>query len=127
MLNGLVYVTGLAMGGEWRSLLPRRTDLRDALKMFRYYTGVPLCQTHTPNLTAPALQHQIQRTSARRLFFRSGRRAPSGLHGLGDSQTHAALLVDCDLRRLWQGPHLALLAAVGFYSLCRTPCDSGSC
>ena len=41
MLNGLVYVAGLVMGGGWRSLLPRRTDLRDAVKMFRYYTGLP--------------------------------------------------------------------------------------
>lgn len=41
MLNGLVYVAGLIMGGGWRSLLPRRTDLRDAVKMFRYYTGLP--------------------------------------------------------------------------------------
>jgi thiosulfate reductase cytochrome b subunit len=44
MLNGLVYVIGLAMGGGWRSLLPRRTDLRDALKMFRYYMGLPLAK-----------------------------------------------------------------------------------
>jgi len=42
MLNGLVFVMGLAMGGAWRSLLPRRTDLREALKMVRYYTGLPL-------------------------------------------------------------------------------------
>jgi len=44
MLNGLVFVIGLAMGGGWRSLLPRRTDLRDALGMFRYYLGVPLAK-----------------------------------------------------------------------------------
>lgn len=42
MLNALVFVIGFAMGGGWRSLLPRRTDLRDALKMFRYYTRLPL-------------------------------------------------------------------------------------
>jgi thiosulfate reductase cytochrome b subunit len=46
-LNGFVFITGLVMGGGWRSLLPRRTDLRDALKMFRYYLGVPLAKlTH---------------------------------------------------------------------------------
>jgi thiosulfate reductase cytochrome b subunit len=44
MLNGIVFVIGLAMGGGWRSLLPRRTDLRDALKMVRYYLGVPLAK-----------------------------------------------------------------------------------
>ena len=44
MLNGLVYVLGLVMGGGWRSLLPRRTDLRDAIKMYRYYLGFPLAK-----------------------------------------------------------------------------------
>jgi thiosulfate reductase cytochrome b subunit len=44
MLNGTVYVTGLVMGGGWRSLLPRRTDLIDALKMFRYYLGFPFAK-----------------------------------------------------------------------------------
>jgi thiosulfate reductase cytochrome b subunit len=44
MLNGTVYVAGLLMGGGWRSLLPRRTDLVDALKMFRYYLGVPIAK-----------------------------------------------------------------------------------
>ena len=44
MLNGLVFVIGLAMGGGWRSLLPRRTDLRDALKMFRYYIVLPVAR-----------------------------------------------------------------------------------
>ena len=44
MLNGLVFVTGSAMGGGWRALLPRLTDLRDARKMFRYYTGLPVAK-----------------------------------------------------------------------------------
>src|SRR5258708_20447251 len=41
MLNGMVYLAGLVMGGGWRSLLPRRTDLFDALRMFRHYLCVP--------------------------------------------------------------------------------------
>jgi thiosulfate reductase cytochrome b subunit len=44
MLNGLVFVTGLVLGGEWRSLLPRPTDLRDATKVFFYYLGVPIAK-----------------------------------------------------------------------------------
>ena len=44
MLNGLVFVIGLATGGSWRALLPRRTDLRDALKMVRYYTVLPFAK-----------------------------------------------------------------------------------
>jgi thiosulfate reductase cytochrome b subunit len=44
MLNGMVYVAGLLMGGGWRSLLPRRPDLVDALRMFRYYVVFPLAK-----------------------------------------------------------------------------------
>jgi thiosulfate reductase cytochrome b subunit len=44
MLNGVVYLAGLAMGAGWRSLLPRRTDLFDGLKMFRYCVGVPFAK-----------------------------------------------------------------------------------
>ena len=44
MLNGMVYVAGLISGGGWRSLLPRRTDLLDALRMVRYYFGLPFAR-----------------------------------------------------------------------------------
>jgi len=44
MLNGAVYVAGLVLGGGWRSLLPRQTDVLDALKMFRYYIGFPFAK-----------------------------------------------------------------------------------
>jgi thiosulfate reductase cytochrome b subunit len=44
MLNGMAYVAGLIVGNGWRSLLPRRTDLADALKMLRYYLGVPIAK-----------------------------------------------------------------------------------
>ena len=44
MLNGLVFVLGSAMGGGWRSLLPRRTDLHDATRVFCYYLGVPFAK-----------------------------------------------------------------------------------
>jgi len=44
MLNGAVYVAGLIAGGGWRELLPRLTDLPDALRMFRYYIGFPLAK-----------------------------------------------------------------------------------
>jgi thiosulfate reductase cytochrome b subunit len=44
MLNGLVYLMGSVIGGGWRSLLPRRTDLRDAIKMFLYYRGIPIAK-----------------------------------------------------------------------------------
>src|SRR5260370_6023639 len=44
MLSGMAYLAGLVMGGGWRSLLPRRTDLFDAFKMLRYYLGLPFAQ-----------------------------------------------------------------------------------
>jgi len=44
MVNGAVYVTGLFAGGGWRGLLPRRTDVLDAFRMFRYYIGLPLAK-----------------------------------------------------------------------------------
>jgi hypothetical protein len=44
MLNGAVYIAGLVAGGGWRALLPRKTDLFDALRMFRYYVGFPLAK-----------------------------------------------------------------------------------
>ena len=54
MLNGMVYVVGLVLGGGWRSLLPRTTDLVDALRMLRYYLGVPFAKlTHSEWLHPP--------------------------------------------------------------------------
>ena len=44
MLNGMVYVAGLVIGGGWCSLLPRRTDVLDALRMLRYYLGFPFAK-----------------------------------------------------------------------------------
>ena len=44
MLNGVMYVVGLVMGGGWRSLLPRGTDLVDAFEMLRYYFGFPFAK-----------------------------------------------------------------------------------
>jgi thiosulfate reductase cytochrome b subunit len=41
MLNGLVYLAGLLLGGEWRSLLRRAGDVRGSLKMAGYYLGTP--------------------------------------------------------------------------------------
>jgi hypothetical protein len=40
MLNGALYAIGLAAGGGWRALLPRRTDVSEALAMIRFYLGV---------------------------------------------------------------------------------------
>jgi thiosulfate reductase cytochrome b subunit len=44
MVNGLVYLTGLIIGGGWRSLLPRRSDLSDIPRMVRYYISFPFAK-----------------------------------------------------------------------------------
>src|SRR5260370_42465896 len=44
MLNGAVYVVGSIAGGGWRGLLPRRTYVLDALRILRYYLGLPLAK-----------------------------------------------------------------------------------
>ena len=55
MLNGLVYLAGLILGGGWRSLLPR--DARGVLQVTRYYLGLPYAilarrrQTHPDSRT----------------------------------------------------------------------------
>jgi len=40
MLNGALYLIGLVAGGGWRALLPRRSDLAEAVAMIRFYLGV---------------------------------------------------------------------------------------
>jgi len=40
MLNGALYALGLVVGGGWRALLPRPSDIGGALDMLRYYLGV---------------------------------------------------------------------------------------
>ena len=78
MLNGTAYVAGLVMGGGWRALLPRRTDLFDALTMLRYYLGVPFAKlTHREwlhprfNIKYNALQRAAYFSVPVAGFFRS--------------------------------------------------------
>ncbi len=49
MANGALYLVGLIAGGGWRALLPRGSDLRDALAMVRFYLGViPMAALRRP-------------------------------------------------------------------------------
>ena len=49
MINGTLYVIGLIAGGGWRALLPRPSDVGDALAMMRYYAGVvPMALLRNP-------------------------------------------------------------------------------
>jgi len=52
MANGLLYLLGLALGGGYRSLLPRLSDARGSLAMMRYYAGLlpaKLLRRHWPH------------------------------------------------------------------------------
>ena len=44
MLNGLLYLIGLRLGGGYKALLPRRGDLQGALRMQFYYIGLPFAK-----------------------------------------------------------------------------------
>ena len=49
MANGALYAIGLFAGGGFRALLPRTSDLPDALAMIRYYAGlVPMAIRRRP-------------------------------------------------------------------------------
>ena len=46
VLNGLVYLSFIYLHGEWRDLVPRRGDLRDALAMIKFYLFVSKTHPH---------------------------------------------------------------------------------
>jgi thiosulfate reductase cytochrome b subunit len=49
MANGIFYLIGLGLGGGYKSLLPRKSDIGGAFQMIRYYLGLPLAKlTHKP-------------------------------------------------------------------------------
>jgi thiosulfate reductase cytochrome b subunit len=53
MLNGLVYLAGVLLGGEWRSLLPRLSDIRGVPRMAGYYLGAPFAILRRQRRTHP--------------------------------------------------------------------------
>jgi Ni/Fe-hydrogenase b-type cytochrome subunit len=46
VVNGLVYLTFIYLHGEWRDLVPRRGDARDALAMIKFYLFVSKSHPH---------------------------------------------------------------------------------
>src|SRR5262249_52823419 len=42
MLNGFMYLVGILLSGEWRTLIPRLSDALGAAKMAASYAGTPL-------------------------------------------------------------------------------------
>ncbi len=54
VITGLIYVGFIYLHGEWRDLVPRRGDLRDAWQMMRFYLFVR--KDHPPHGKHNALQ-----------------------------------------------------------------------
>jgi thiosulfate reductase cytochrome b subunit len=69
ILNGTVYITGLIAGRGWRGLLPRRTDPRDAFRMFRYYIGLPLAKLAHRTWPRPAFDTKYNALQRAAYFF----------------------------------------------------------
>lgn len=46
VVNGLVYLTFIYLHGEWRDLVPRKGDARDALAMIKFYLFVAKTHPH---------------------------------------------------------------------------------
>ena len=66
MINGALYAVGLIAGGGWRSLLPRRSDLADALAMLRFYAGVvpmAILRRPWPHPRVTSKYNALQRTA----------------------------------------------------------------
>jgi thiosulfate reductase cytochrome b subunit len=53
MLNGLMYLAGILLSGEWRALLPRWSDALGAAKIAAYYAGTPLAVLQRQPRKAP--------------------------------------------------------------------------
>jgi thiosulfate reductase cytochrome b subunit len=58
MLNALVYLAGLSLGGEWRRLLPRAGDGRGALFMAKHYLGTPFALLRRRRRVPPRFNSQ---------------------------------------------------------------------
>ena len=66
MVNGVVYLIGLAAGGGWRALLPRPSDVRETFAMMRFYLGVipmALLRRPWPHPTITSKYNALQRAA----------------------------------------------------------------
>lgn len=133
MLNGAVYAAGLIAGGGWRGLLPRRTDLFDSLRMFRYYLGVPLARLMRRRWPHPSFNtkyNALQRAAYFSVPLAGGLSAATGWAIHKPMQFHwlAATFGGFDAARVWHFwlmwvfilfvvPHLILVFADGWDTL----------
>ena len=133
MLNGVIYVAGLIAGGGWRGLLPRRTDLFDALRMFHYYLGVPLARLARrpwPHPNFNTKYNALQRTAYFSVPLAGGLSVATGWAIHKPMQFHwlAAMFGGFDAARVWHFwlmwvfilfvlPHVILVFADGWDTL----------
>jgi thiosulfate reductase cytochrome b subunit len=133
MLNGMVYVAGLVMGGGWRGLLPHRADLFGALRMLRYYLGVPFAKLRHREWMHPHFNtkyNPLQRAAYFSVPFAGFLSVATGWAIHKPMQLHwlAALFGGFDVARVWHFwlmwlflffivPHVVLVFADGWDTL----------
>jgi thiosulfate reductase cytochrome b subunit len=133
MLNGTVYISGLLLGSGWRPLLPRRTDLAGAFRMFRYYLGVPfsrLTRRQWPHPDFNTKYNPLQRAAYFSVPVTAFLSVVTGWAIHKPMQLHwlAALFGGFDAARAWHfwlmwaffffvAPHLILVFADGWDTL----------
>jgi len=133
MLNGLVSLTGAVIGGGWRPLLPRRTDLRDATKMLWYYIGAPiakLARRKWPHRRFETKYNALQRAAYFSVWGAGGLSVLTGwaIHKPMQFHSLTAIFGGYDKARIWHFwlmwyfilfvvPHVILVLADGWDTL----------
>jgi thiosulfate reductase cytochrome b subunit len=133
MLNGLVYLAALGVGGEWRSLLPRASDGRGALFMAKYYLGMPFALLRRRRGVHPRFKSKynpLQRLAYFSIPIASFFSVVTGwgIHKPMQFSRLAALLGGFDRARVWHFllmclfiafvvPHVILVFAAGWDTL----------
>ena len=130
LLNGLLYLVGLSLGGGYKSLLPRRTDLKDAVRMQIYYVGLPLAKLRRrpwPHPTVTTKYNALQRLAYFSMPVMGSLSALTGwaIHKPQQLGWLQALFGGYDLARVWHFwltwvflafviPHVILVLADGW-------------
>jgi thiosulfate reductase cytochrome b subunit len=133
MFNGLLYLVGLALGGGYRALLPRLTDMRDALSMIGYYAGLffaKVARRAWPHPEVTTKYNALQRLSYFAMPVAGTLAIPTGwaIHKPMQLDWLAALFGGYDTARIWHFwlmglflvfvvPHVILIFADGWDTL----------
>jgi thiosulfate reductase cytochrome b subunit len=133
MLNGLVYLAGLILGGGWRSLLPRLSDARGVLQVARYYLGLPYAILFRRRQTHPGFRtkyNPLQRLAYFAVAAAGFLAVATGwaIHKPAQLSWLAAIFGGFDKARVWHFwlmwffvvfviPHVVLVIAAGWDTL----------